>query len=179
METKVCNKCGTEHPVSYYYKNSTKAQGVQGECKGCWREYDATQRMYINGKRINKDHPLWKPGRYKGLDDAWSHTEIDQKTKEGVVYIIRNSAWPEWQKIGKAVDAEDRLKGYQTGSPKRNYELVHAEWFSDRHTAEKAIHSMLEQHKNCHERRGEWFKSYDSVIKEVMREYKETQGQAA
>jgi hypothetical protein len=156
-------------------------------------------RMTIKGKRYrvgNPNHPfhhVYQKEGHEGVYMAMGLKYADELAKEikrrvenlydevveGEVYIIRNSAWPEWQKIGKAVDAKDRLKGYQTGSPKRDYELIHAEWFSDRHVAEKAIHTMLEQHKSCHERRGEWFKSYDSVIKGVMREYKETQGQAA
>ena len=156
-------------------------------------------RMTIKGKRYrvgNPNHPfhhVYQKEGHEGVYMAMGLKYADELAKEikrrvenlydevveGEVYIIRNSAWPEWQKIGKAVDAKDRLKGYQTGSPKRDYELIHAEWFSDRHAAEKAIHKMLEQHKSCHERRGEWFKSYDSVIKGVMREYKETQGQAA
>ena len=156
-------------------------------------------RMTIKGKRYrvgNPNHPfhhVYQKDGHEGVYMAMGLKYADELAKEikrrvedlydevveGEGYIIRNSAWPEWQKIGKAVDAEDRLKGYQTGSPKRDYQLVHAEWFSDRHAAEKAIHKMLEQHKHCHERRGEWFKSYDSVIMEVMREYKEAQGQAA
>jgi Fe-S cluster biosynthesis and repair protein YggX len=172
MTTKVCNKCGVEHPLDYYYKNATKAFGVQGECKDCWRKYDSEQRMYINGKRINKDHPLWKPGRYNSLDDAWSHKEIDERSSEGEVYIIRNKAWADWYKVGKAVSSEDRLNGYQTSSPFRDYVLEYSEMFENRHQAESTIHRMLEKHEHCLERRGEWFKTYIPVIKEVMNDYR-------
>ncbi len=171
-QTKICNKCGTEHPLDYYYKNATKAFGVQGECKDCWRKYDSEQRMYINGKRINKDHPLWKPGRYNSLDDAWSHTEIDERSKEGEVYIIRNNAWPLWFKVGKAVNSEDRLNGYQTSSPFRDYVLEYCEHFDNRHQAEAEIHRLLEKHAECMERKGEWFKTFIPTIKEVMNEYR-------
>ena len=152
----------------YYYKDNPEAV----------RKRDAT-RMYVNGKEVSKSHPLHKPGRYRMLDDAWSHCEIDEKTTEGEVYVIRNRAWSEWQKVGKALDAKDRLKGYQTGSPNRDYELIHTEWFADRHAAEKAIHKMIEQHKSCHDRKGEWFKCYDSVIKEIISAYKEQEREAA
>ena len=180
MTETICRSCKTTL-TDDNWSESWKSVGRE-QCTDCSHEYNKRSnknRMWINGKYIPQSHPLYKPGRYNSLDDAWSHCEIDERTTEGEVYIIRNRAWPEWQKIGKAVDAQDRLKGYQTGSPKRDYELIHTEWFSNRHTAEKAIHKMLEKHKSCHERRGEWFKSYDSVIKEVMREYKETQGQTA
>ena len=35
-----------------------------------------TTRMFVNGMYIPKSHPLHKPGRYKSLDDAWSHQQI-------------------------------------------------------------------------------------------------------
>jgi len=40
------------------------------------------------------------------------------------VYVLVNPAFPGWCKIGMAVDAEDRLKQYQTSSPYRDYELI-------------------------------------------------------
>ena len=70
-----------------------------------------TTRMFVNGKYIPKSHPLHKPGRYKSLDDAWSHQQIDS-VPTGEVYAIVNKAWPEWVKIGCATIAEDRLNGY-------------------------------------------------------------------
>ena len=40
------------------------------------------------------------------------------------VYIITNDAWPDWVKVGKAVSADDRLNGYQTSSPFRDYGVI-------------------------------------------------------
>ncbi|MEK9820466.1 MAG: hypothetical protein VW443_12860, partial [Pseudomonadales bacterium] len=77
-----------------------------------------SKRMWVNGKEISKKHPLHKPGRYKSFGDAaFSALQKDIQIKEGYVYAIRNKAWPEWVKIGKAIDAQDRLNGYQTSSP--------------------------------------------------------------
>ena len=163
------------------------------------RSLENKTRMTIQGKRYrvgNPRHPfyhLYKLAGHEGVYEAMGLKYTDKLAKkikrqveglydevvEGVVYIIRNSAWPDWQKIGKAIDAEDRLKSYQTGAPDRDYELIHAEWFSDRHTAEKKIHSMLENHKNCYGRKGEWFKSSYAVIKEVIRGYKKKQEREA
>ena len=64
------------------------------------------KRMFVNGKYIPTSNPLHKPGRYKSLDDAWSHQKIEQ-TREGEIYAITNTAWINWYKIGKAVNAED------------------------------------------------------------------------
>jgi len=86
---------------------------------------------------------------------------------EGYVYAIRNKAWPDWIKIGKAVDAINRLNGYQTSSPMRDYELIHAVYFDDRNKAERDAHKIAE-HKG--ERKGEWFKITEEQALEVLQE---------
>ena len=127
-----------------YYKDNPEAV----------RKRDA-QRMYVNGKEISKKHPLHKPGRYKSLDDVWSHSQIEN-TKEGEVYAIVNTAWPDWIKVGKACIAEDRLSGYQTSSPFRDYEIVAKVSTEDRHTKEKEMHKVFQHFAD--DRKGEWFK---------------------
>ena len=114
-----------------------------------------TNRMFVNGKYIPSSHPLHKPGRYKSLDDAWSHTKIESTTL-GEVYIIVNDAWPEWVKVGKAVSADDRLNGYQTSSPFRDYRVIAALATEDRHSKEREMHKAFEHFAS--ERKGEWFK---------------------
>lgn len=39
METKKCSKCGRELPVSEFWKNITKDDGLQDYCKDCGKEY--------------------------------------------------------------------------------------------------------------------------------------------
>ena len=113
------------------------------------------QRMYVNGKEISKKHPLHKPGKYKSLDDVWSHNKIES-VDQGEVYIIVNEAWPEWVKVGKAVISEDRLKGYQTSSPFRDYRIVATLSTDNRHTKEREMHKVFAHF--AQERKGEWFK---------------------
>lgn len=127
-----------------YYKDNPEAV----------RKRDA-QRMYVNGKEISKKHPLHKPGKYKSLDDAWSHNKIES-VDNGEVYIIVNAAWPEWVKVGKAVIAKDRLNGYQTSSPFRDYSLVATLSTDNRHTKEREMHKVFTHF--AQERKGEWFK---------------------
>ena len=111
-----------------------------------------TNRMFVNGKFIPKFsdyknrilNPLHKPGNYKSLDDAWSHNKIES-VSEGEVYAIGNKAWPEWIKIGKAVDAEDRLNGYQTSSPFRDYFIITKVATKNRHDAERKMHRLFEE----------------------------------
>ena len=114
-----------------------------------------TNRMFVNGKYIPSSHPLHKPGRYKSLDDVWSHSKIES-TEQGDVYIITNSAWPEWVKVGKASIAEDRLNGYQTSSPFRDCKIVAKLATEDRHAKEREMHRIFEHFAK--ERKGEWFK---------------------
>ena len=93
--------------------------------------------------------------------------------KAGHVYVIVNDAWPEWVKIGKAVDAQDRLNGYQTSSPMRDYRLVHSVYFEDRHTAEKKAHiaaAFNTKHPwNKHDN-GEWFKLTQQQAVDIIKE---------
>ena len=128
----------------YYYKDNPEAVKAR-----------QTKRMYVNGKEVSRTHPLYKPGRYKGFTDAaFSSLQNYERSKEGQVYILRNPAFPSWCKIGMAVDAQDRLKHYQTSSPYRDYELVKAYNTENRREAEAQAHAALEKH---YARRGEWF----------------------
>ena len=51
---------------------------------------------------------------------------VYDQIKEGSVYILGNPAWPDWVKVGMALDAEDRLNNYQTGGPFRDYVLYYS-----------------------------------------------------
>ena len=53
-----------------------------------------------------------------------------------------------------AVDSEDRLNGYQTSSPFRDYELFASWSVADRRSAESEAHALLVK---LYERKGEWF----------------------
>ena len=129
-------------------------------CISCDKKVKAISnptRMYVNGKHIRKTHPLYKPGRYKTFNDAaFEGTYKLDSIKEGYVYVITNKAWPEWVKIGMAIDAEDRLSGYQTSSPHRDYILEHSVYSNERRKAEQQAHSRAA--KLAIEVNGEWFK---------------------
>jgi len=93
--------------------------------------------------------------------------------KEGAVYIITNKAWDGWVKVGMAVDAEDRLKNYQTSSPFRDYVLYYSYNTDDRRKAESKAHSRLEQ---LFERNNEWFKCTPQEAKGVLHEQQQNNG---
>ena len=165
--TDTCNSCGVELEDSNW-SSSWKAVG-RTQCTSCSKQYNDKSnenRMYVNGKYVPQTHPLYKAGRYKSFDDAaFSSLENYKRSKEGQVYIITNPAWPEWVKIGMAVDAEDRCNGYQTGSPMRDYKLMYTVSTKDRRKAEAMAHKTAAK---VAERRGEWFKMSVGQAKECI-----------
>tara|TARA_B110000908_G_scaffold2844_1_gene3911 strand:+ start:2931 stop:3470 length:540 start_codon:yes stop_codon:yes gene_type:complete len=133
------------------------------------------ERMTVNGKYVSRKHPLWKIGNYRSFNDAAFSSFVNyNKTPEGDVYLITNDAWPEWIKVGKAGDAEDRLKNYQTSDPFRAYKLEHSITIENRHTGEVKAHKALEALSE--DRKNEWFK-VDLTIAvrciEALNEHKE------
>ena len=126
------------------------------------------KRMWVNGKEVKKTHPLYKAGRYKGFEEAaFSSLENYKDSAEGEVYIITNKAWPEWVKVGMAVDSQDRLKNYQTSSPFRDYSLLYSYEVNDRRAGESAAHVRLA--KEC-DNINEWFRIPHAIANELILE---------
>lgn len=164
--TRDCIDCGTGLVLG---ENWTEARDRQGKyvCKPCWHMRNS-QRMWVNGKHISKTHPLYKAGRYKGFEEAaFSSLENYEANPQGEVYVIYNKAWPEWVKVGMAVDSNDRLKNYQTSSPFRDYALLYSYEVNDRRVAESAAHVRLA--KEC-DNINEWFKLPHAVANELILE---------
>jgi hypothetical protein len=138
-----------------YYKDNPEA---------VWKR-DQT-KMFVNGKYIPKAHPLHKPGRYKSFEAAaFSSLAKYESSVEGQVYVIVNPSFPEWVKVGMAIDSEDRLNNYQTSSPFRDYVLNYKWNVSDRRVAESEAHTELQK---MYERRSEWFKCTPEQAQEVV-----------
>lgn len=132
-----------------------------GASDGNRRRLDAHKRkndtrMFVNGRYIPKTHPLHKPGRYEGFEEAaFSGLQNYKTSSRGQVYVITNPAFEGWVKVGMAVEASDRLNNYQTSSPFRDYVLQSFLDVADRREAEATIHQRLSKR---FERQGEWFK---------------------
>ena len=173
FEVKRCSVCGETKPINEYHKDRTQKDGLDHRCITCkkthqikWNGKSNPSRMWVNGKYVPKTHPLHKPGRYKTFEDAaFSSLAKYELSVEGQVYIITNPNFDGWVKVGMAIDSEDRLNGYQTSSPFRDYHL-HSFWdVSNRRSAEAAAHTELEK---TYERRGEWFKCTPEQATEVV-----------
>lgn len=165
-----CNTCGVELTDTNWNLSWKKINRTQ--CKDCCnpnRKIHNPNRMYVNGKYILKNHPLHKPGRYKSFGDAAFESLDNYKTsKQGQVYILYSPAYPSWVKIGMAVDAEDRLKQFQTGSPYRDYILIKAYDTDDRRKAESEIHELL---RKTYGNRNEWFVIAAPVAERILDGY--------
>ena len=155
-----CIWCGVELNEDNWYSSSKKKKDYK--CKSCIRKKETEgnkKQLYINGKYISRKDPLYnifKPGKYKNINDAVFEQSGMNSVKEGYVYVITNKAWPDWVKIGMAIDAEDRLSGYQTSSPHRDYILEHSVHSNDRRKSEQEAHTRAT--KLASETNGEWFK---------------------
>jgi len=148
---KINFKTGKE----YYYKDNPEAVKSRDKTK-----------MFVNGKYISKSHPLYKAGRYKSFDEAaFSSLKLYQLNPKGEVYIIAHPSFKNWVKIGKAVDAVDRLKSYQTGCPQRSYYLTATYKVSDRNVSETKAHQLLEK---SFDRQNEWFRCSTLEAEQVL-----------
>ena len=96
---------------------------------------------------------------------SWKTQEVYNQVKEGYVYVMTNPAWPDWVKVGMAVDAKDRLNSYQTSCPFRDNMLYYSYKAKDRRKAEFEAHSKLDEK---FERRKEWFRCTPEEAIEVL-----------
>ena len=170
---KKCHKCKEYFPTSNFQKHRRMKDGLETRCRPCKAIDDkrtskqrAARQKYVNGKHVPMTHPLHKPGRYKTFEDAaFSSLAKYETSVEGQVYIIVNPSFPEWVKVGMAIDSEDRLNNYQTSSPFRDYMLNYKWSVNDRRAAESEAHNQLQK---LYERRSEWFKCTPEKAQEVV-----------
>ena len=130
----------------------------------------------------NPKHPFYSVYKEKGMEQAFVEMGLLPKSKklrqikntvrtlfgevvEGQVYVITNPNFSEWVKVGMAIDSEDRLNGYQTSSPFRDYMLNYRWDVNDRRSAESEAHTKLQE---LYERRSEWFKCTPEQAQEVV-----------
>ena len=171
---KKCRMCGVELLIGGNF-TVTNLNHSMYFCQSCVPKELKNRRMFVNGKYIPKTHPLYKPGNYKGFTDAaFSSLHNYGKAKGGQVYIICNPSFPNWCKVGMAVDAEDRLKQYQTSSPHRDYELVKCYDAYDRRESEVKAHTELEKH---YIRKGEWFMCTGYNAQKILDTILQTEGE--
>jgi hypothetical protein len=170
-----CYSCSTSLNEDNWMPSFKKRN--QRICKDCYRERfnsknnpeNNPKALRINGKYISRKDPLYKiikPGTYKDIGEGLFETSNASSIAEGYVYIITNKAWPDWVKIGMAIDAEDRCNGYQTSSPFRDYVLEYSVTTEDRRKSERQAHKKAK--KLASETNGEWFKLDVETAKQIL-----------
>lgn len=161
---KKCIDCGEKLIKDVNWTHSRYNNWVY-VCKYCCSDRGNKDRMWVNNVYIPTSHPDWKPGRYDDWSDvAFSKMKVYNKRSEGDVYVITNPAWKNWYKIGKAVDAKDRVAQLNTASPFRDFEVIKIFTSDDRNRAEVLAHRAAE--KICVEKRHEWF--YTENVDELI-----------
>jgi hypothetical protein len=85
----------------------------------------------------------------------------------GFIYAVVNQAWPEYVKIGSAIDIFDRLGTYQTSSPLRDYEILDYYFADHRVSEENYIHSLFDDKNN------EWCKTSKQHVLTIFKQRKQ------
>jgi hypothetical protein len=185
---KNCLDCNVKLTDLNWYETANKK--CYYICMSCYGLRNKS-RLTIQGKRVmpvNAIHPYHKIYKTKGLVSTYeamgiltskTNSNINSlefikkesialfdKVSYGEVYIITNPAWKGWIKIGMAIEAEDRLKGYQTSSPLRDFKLKFKKYFDNRRIAEQQAHALCA--KKALKRKGEWFKVDFKIAKDII-----------
>lgn len=89
------------------------------------------------------------------------NNRVSKGLKQGFVYAIGNPSFPDYVKIGSAIDVYGRLNSYQTSSPNRDYFLISYFYSDNRLQDEKYMHSLFE-------RKNEWCRVEKDEIKKMF-----------
>lgn len=59
MDTKICSRCKTEHPLSFFHKDAQRKSGLTAHCKDCVR-IEGQQWRANNKAKCNETSRRWK-----------------------------------------------------------------------------------------------------------------------
>lgn len=176
--TKVCVKCSRVLALGEFTRDATNVDGLRDTCRACWAPFNA----HINGVskiayalaggpsqfyRLPRVTRLNLRAHAKRLFDAGKDYVTATRrvdVVDGFVYVITNPAWPDYVKIGSAINPSNRLRDYQTYCPTRSYTLEHAVYARDRRAAEADVHWVFEDYRVA----GEWFRVSVDEAREVL-----------
>lgn len=84
----------------------------------------------------------------------------------GYLYIISNTAWPSWIKVGSTSNIKNRLNTYQTSSPFRNYVLIFLIKIIDYKDAERDVRDFMRPFAKSI--KNEWFEVDQDIAKSQL-----------
>ncbi len=105
------------------------------------------------------------------LKRAFDFEEITGKApkkEDGYIYALQNPAWPEYVKIGKSVEPNQRIESYQTYSPHRDYKPICNHVYSKNYgELEKMAHAIARQLSGDFNAK-EWFKLSPQQAEKIL-----------
>lgn len=175
---KICTMCHEPKPLNQFHRLVHSPDGHQPLCGVCKSTVNASTNPK-NNPRNNKRNAqarrlagvttrVWCKEFTAAQRAEWRSVSDDltelgatyegavtarETRRDGIVYVITHPRLT-GVKIGKAFDAESRLRGYQTGCPERAYTLSYVSTYTaDCAALEKAVHESLASTRL----QGEWF----------------------
>lgn len=153
------NKSRSKLCALAYDEIRSKAQSIVGS-QALYRQLSADSKRDLReaGKKLLL---------LSDLDNALKqYNDSRNKYSTGYVYLVINAAWPDWVKVGRAVNTRNRLAAYQTSSPFRDYEIFIKAACNNTQKLESLLLAGIKEH--AEEAKGEWLKIEHSFAKRLF-----------
>ena len=150
--------------VNYLKQQSTSYRPNKGDkryCEKCNKYQSITEfYRYKTGYHSNS---CKKCSRFENR----RRRALVKNNLNGHIYILRNIAWDGYYKVGKAKNPDRRLNGYNTGSPKRDYEYVFISEILQKPTIyEYVIEEIYQKYKV--DKEYEWYKFDQDTLNDLI-----------
>ena len=116
MKTKVCTKCGEDKPLTEFYRDSRRSDGLTSSCKKC-------------NNFLKAEYRKANPEKMKARDAAYHKANLEKK----------KAYWSEYYKAN-----QEKLKAYWAEYYKANPEKRKAYWAAYR-AYQKEMSEMQEE----------------------------------
>ena len=95
VASKVCRKCGVNHPLTHYYAMASAPDGLKYQCKDCQHEYWAAhQRKHRAARKALKvaKKPIPKPIKPEDREPkGWPLPAPPELSEQLLTYQLRKS----------------------------------------------------------------------------------------
>lgn len=150
-----CFRCNTELVIPDNYRECClkKKYYICNQCDSIKRKINTLKKKAAQGEDV-----LASLATIKAIDEY-------NRIPNGYIYAITNPAFKGWVKVGLAANVDDRLRGYQTASPFRDYKVEVSLKVKDRHRIEKLCHKALGE---LYPQSYEWFQCDVAEVQNIM-----------
>lgn len=84
------------------------------------------------------------------------NTVIKDEAQDIYIYIISNSSFPDWFKVGRTINIRKRLTDYQTGDPHRRFKVEYVRKVNNIDSIENDIYFQIKKIYSSVEVKSEW-----------------------